>query len=383
MDITDYVIVVLDPGTSLTKIIYRNLEGRTFLQPKLLTMDSTIAQVPFESIKLYEASRVRVTLPENESWIYREDNYYAVGHLAVNYFKGFVNLKQLKYEVAVIKVLAAVGAIASHLDFPMQFSLGLAVPLPYSEWEDREKFEEEVTSALSEFIYRGRKYQVYVNRFLCVPEGAGHTMTRMESLGKDFDSKKIISVMIGYRDISVIKFDKGIIKGETEKLGMVEMITLIQKKTSGQDAQRLLSAIHQAGKKITAAKFEYLTLSKKQKNKEEEAKQIALSVSLAKQEYWLRIKQWLTMILDEDADEIIVGGGTADYLRSEIKTFLSKNYSKAEVFWAANLERDIEILFNLNKKDDSLPMRLTDAYGLLRFFQRQIIPNLSEIIKSG
>ncbi|TVQ47118.1 MAG: ParM/StbA family protein [Gloeocapsa sp. DLM2.Bin57] len=369
---SDYLIVALDPGTSLTKVMYSLFAGSEFGKPKLMLMDATVTQVSLSAIEHYESSRLTGGQAEHECWLRYKSKYYAVGYLAENYFRGFVNLKELKYEAAVLKVLAAVGAIASKCKLPYRYKLSLAVPLPYGEWKDSEKFKKQLGMALSDFNYRGSKYEVELIKFLCTPEGGGHALMRAETLREEFNSKKVLSIMMGYRDISVVKFHRGTIQGYTEKLGMSTMLNLVKQRTSGQDEKRLLVAVYRAGRRITASKFKGIALSSNEVDRCSETKCIALAVKQAREDYWLLVNQWLKIVLEYDAEEIIVGGGTADYLRQELNKFLSKDYRNSELSWAANLERDVEILFSLNGEEEGMAMRLTDVYGVLRFLQKQI-----------
>ena len=369
---SDYLIVALDPGTSLTKVMYSLFAGTEFCQPKLMLMDSTVTQVSLSAIEHYESSRLTGGQAEHECWLRYKAKYYAVGYLAENYFRGFVNLKELKYEAAVLKVLAAVGAIASKCKLPYRYKLSLAVPLPYGEWKDSEKFKKQLGIALSDFNYRGNKLEVELIKFLCVPEGGGHALMRAETLREEFNSKKVLSIMIGYRDISVVKFHRGATQGNTSKLGMSKMLEFVKEKTSGQDENRLLATVHRAGRRITPSKFKGIALSTNEADRQCEIECLASAVKQAREDYWLLVSQWLKMSLENDASEIILGGGTADYLRQELTKFFNKNYRDSELFWGGNLERDVEILFSLNGEEEGMAMRLTDVYGVLRFLQKQI-----------
>jgi hypothetical protein len=153
---------------------------------------------------------------------------------------------------------------------------------------------------------------------------------------------------------------------------MSTMLNLIKQRTSGQDEKRLLLSVYQAGRRIIPSKFKEIALSTNEADRQSETKCIASAVKQAREDYWLLVNQWLRISLEYDAEEIIVGGGTADYLRQELEKFLSRDYRNSELSWAANLERDVEILFSLNEEEEGMAMRLTDVYGVLRFLQKQI-----------
>ena len=105
------LVLSLDPGSSMTKMVYRVLCEVTY-KPELFCMEPELIGVAFESIESYESGRINSPSPENEAWVQFEQDYYAVGFLAQKHFGASVKLSELKYENAIPKVLAAVGAIA-------------------------------------------------------------------------------------------------------------------------------------------------------------------------------------------------------------------------------------------------------------------------------
>ncbi|MGH2416458.1 MAG: ParM/StbA family protein, partial [Microcystaceae cyanobacterium] len=153
--------LAFDPGSSLSKGIYT-------LKPfkmEWLVMEPEVVQVPYVGIEQYESNRIGNPHPENQAWIERQGNYYAVGFLARKRFYGRVALKEVKYRQAVDKVLAMVGAIASSKRLPREFSLSLGILLPFGEYEDRKRFKELMAEALENFSFRGQLYRVKLEQF--------------------------------------------------------------------------------------------------------------------------------------------------------------------------------------------------------------------------
>ena len=61
--------------------------------------------------------------------------------------------------------------------------------------------------------------------------------------------KVLAVVMVGYRNASVLVSRRGLLdRGKTTHLGMVRMIDLVLGRTSGQESERLISAIIAAGR---------------------------------------------------------------------------------------------------------------------------------------
>jgi len=262
-----------------------------------------------------------------------------------------------------------VGAIAEREGLGTSFELGLALLLPYGEWEDRERLEKALNSALSNFHFRGKQMSVRLGCFECMPEGGGLVLSRSRKLGADFNSMAIALVMFGYRDISVVLFERGLSSGATENLGLSWMVERVKKLTSGQkDTQALLEAIHCSGATIKPKFFKPLARSKKADFRLDEVAQITEAVAMARKEYWSRVSDWLNSIIPEPIDSVIVGGGTAEYLGSELKSL----FSHTQISWAAELEEDVRQAFNLPVKKDAMCLRLTDVYGLSRYLQNSV-----------
>lgn len=383
--IVNLLLLTIDVGSSGSKIVFKIVLNGVPSKVELLWMEPELAESSREVIEdQYESTRISIPQPENEAWVEYDNECYVVGFLARDKrFNGTVELGNLKYEGAIPKVLAAVGAIANKFGLPDEFDLALTLPLPFNEWQDRKKFERAVTKALSSFNFRKRNLTVGVKFFMCVPEGGGLVITRNKKLGAESDRKKVIVIMIGYRDISVVISERGIITGKTEALGLAEMISLIISRTSGLDPNLLLLAIHQTGTANKAKSVEQLARSQKAGFKAEEANDIVEAIRKSRIEYWRRVSKWLDKYTPTAADEVVVGGGTAEYLKPELKTFCTKRFPNATFSWAAELEEDVRQAFNLAPSKDALCLRLTDAYGLYRYMQKQVLPYLNGVKKKA
>lgn len=373
------VMLTLDPGLSDTKIVVRVDP----LKPELLVMSPEVIEVSREAIDSYLCERVVSPNPESEAWVEYGGSYFAVGFLAHKRFGSRVIVDELKYEWAIAKVLAAVGVIALKQGLPEEFDLALGMPLPYSEWRTREKFEREASEALAEFSFCGHPLRVRLRYFVCVPEGGGHMMVRGDRLGIDFNQEVIVTIMFGFRDLSVVVSDRGVISGHTEPLGKYRMLRLVQGRTAGHTSRererKLLETIHKVGGAIKPKHFHSLALSKHKGRKAEEAVEIAEAVKSARAEYWAMVSRHLLSAIPADANEIILGGGVSDYFRPELQQLLSRNFAQVRLSWSAELEEDVRVSFNLSPEDRGLCVRLTDAYGLSRYMQQQVCPKTSMV----
>ncbi len=372
-------MLTLDPGLSGTKIIWRVCAFR----PELLVMSPEVIDVTREDIEFYKTRRVIVSDPEKEAWVEYEGTIYAVGKFAQEH-SGRVVLSDLKHEWAVAKVLTAVGVMAIKEGLPDNFDLALALPLPYGEWQARERFERAVSKALASFSFCDREYAVNLVLFVCVPEGGGHVLARGEKKGSALGNQKVATIMLGYRDVSVVLFDNGAISGVAERLGMARMLQLVESRTFDQTAtreraQRLLETIHQVGKDIKPKNFLHLALTKHTQSKLDEATQISDAVKYARAEQWKAIAKFIRYAVPVDIQEVNIGGGTYDYYRVELVRLVNQTYADTYISLAAELEEDVRVTFNLSPESKGLCARLTDAYGLSNFLRNQVCPAPSKV----
>ncbi|MBD2303398.1 ParM/StbA family protein [Nostoc sp. FACHB-87] len=347
----------------MTKMVYRIL-SETTRKPEMFCMEPELMKTSRDSLKGYESRQISRPNPENEAWVeYNDEQCYAVGFLAQKYFEASVNFLELKYENAIPKTLAAVGSIAMKEGLGTKFNLSLGLLLPYGEWEDRERLEGGLTKALFNFCFRGQQFCVKLMSFQCLPEGGGLVLTKSKKLGQDFNRVNMAVVMMGFRDISSVIFERGISRGKTEGLGLAWMLDRIKSRTSGQKLHDLLKAVHLSGSTIKPKHFKNLARSKNAEFKAEEITQITEAVSLSRKEYWNKVSIWLSINIPVDVQQVIIGGGTSEYLATE----LTNLFSHTDISWAAELEEDVRLAFNLPPKKDALCLRFTDVYGLFRY----------------
>ncbi|MHC5917545.1 MAG: ParM/StbA family protein, partial [Nostoc sp.] len=236
--------LVVDPGGSLLKGFY-TLDP---FNPELILMEPDVATVPLESLENYERTKMGESNPENSAWIEYQDKCQAVGFLARKRFHADLQLQKRKFELALPKVLAMVGAIAEKHDLENGSSIHLGILLPWGEYQDRVLFQELVTTALSKYKFKGHSKAFSMELFLCLPEGGG-ILTRGRSPGSDLKEQTLAVVMLGYRDTSILLIDRGeMSKGKTDSLGFSKMVESVKSQTSGLDLEQLTAAICKAGK---------------------------------------------------------------------------------------------------------------------------------------
>lgn len=368
------LILANDCGTSLTKNVFSVDRGKG----ELLIMSPVLAEVSRDSIDSYKSRRLSCPDPCDETWIEVAGQGYFVGFLAEKELGASIDVKQVKYENAIRKILAVVGAIAAIKGLPSKFSVGVASLLPRREWENRSAFQEGLTEALADFVFCDHPLSANLQLFQCRPEGAGLSYSRSRRVGAAYKRMTVPTLMFGYRDLSIELLERGITTGETQKLGLYWLLRRIISRTSDQELQPLLEALHQVGNKIKPKKdvrFRNLVKSTGAENKVKEEAQIAEAVRLSRLEYWNRVSSWLRSVVPSKIDEVIIGGGTAEYLKPELQAY----FSGVPISWAADLQEDVRRAFNIPPEEDHLSVRLTDVYGMYRCLQRQVFPSLVDV----
>jgi hypothetical protein len=250
--------------------------------------------------------------------------------------------------------------------------------LPYGEYQNRQAFGEQLGIALKDFRFRGQRLRVKLERFECLPEGAGLAMIRQRQNGKAwFNSQTIAVLMFGHRNTSLLLFERGkMTAGYTKGLGFHQMVKRVVERTSGQDSAVLTSAIYAAGRDITVNNqaIRILVKSREARNIDYELQMIVKAITTAKAEYWSRLYDWLESTLPS-VNEAILSGGAALYLEQE----LQECFAEVSTYWGTDLQQQVRDAFKNNSNDyytfqeqESLSFRLIDVFGLFLRLKAQL-----------
>ncbi|MBA3920219.1 MAG: ParM/StbA family protein [Nostocaceae cyanobacterium] len=348
--------LAVDFSASMTKCFFT----QEVFQPELILMEPEVVGVSLQSLEAYEQSKIGDTSPENAAWVEHKGKHYAVGYLARHKFSADLQLKKRKFESAIPKVLAMVGAISSKYELSNETKIQLAVLLPWGEYQDRLLFKKVITEALSNYKFRGQAKSFILDSFLCMPEGGGVLIKGREP-GASLQGLKIVVVIVGYRDVSLLFMDRGELStGMTRSLGYYQMLDAIKARTSGLNEHALVKAVCKAGKNINPKALMELVNTVDEDYRANEISQIRTAIAEARVEYWSKLEPWLKLEVGRDVDEVLLTGGTALFLRPELNNL----FSYTNVNWCENLERQIISNFQPIVAAKSLSMRLTDIYGL-------------------
>ena len=362
---TQNIKIAFDPGSSVTKVVYQ-VDSNDLC---VVLMEPEVIEVPIESVAQRNHSSAGVVTPINDAWLKfraKDDSCFAVGFLAQQ-FKASMQLDQLKYEAAIVKALATIGAIIQREALEESVDVHLAVLLPLGEFADKERFKKQLTKQARHIHFREQHIQPSLKSLMVSPEGSGFVMKLLREKGQDWFVRReaVCSLMLGHRNSSLLTFNHGQIDmnaSSTTDLGFVQLVDKVIAKTSGQSRQSLTRTLYEIGNNISTKEplLRSLAKSRRSENIETEITQIADAVAIARREYWQLLQEWLDGVLPTRIDTLYIGGGAGYYLRDEIKSYLNwanPSWSTTNIAnTVANAVKQFE--------DPSLKHRLIDVWNI-------------------
>ena len=348
-------------------------------------MEPEIMQCTAQHLELYRSRRLNLyNASKDDIWIKLEDNEYsfAVGFLASGLLAE-ANLKALKYESALYKILAILGFIAEQAK--SRLAINLTTLLPRSEWNDQSKLKEQIQNAAKSFWFRGKRMSLRILDCRCLPEGAGITLNRYASLTQS--TATVITLVFGHRNTSILVFQRGrLIEGDTTNLGFYRLVDRIVELTSGQDRKHLNKIVYQLGDPIDTENpiLNQLCMSQLQKNQPREKEEIIQAIRTAQQYYWELISQWLLAKAPRQINEVVIAGGAGKYLYNR----LQERFFNVPTYWGTDWQELIENSPQFQKLDlheecrETLAFRLVDAYAAHYYQSKHIQHSAQESISS-
>lgn len=356
------IALAFDPSASMSKGMYAVTEAaiNTAQPPKWMVMEPEVVESTQAEIEAYEQQKIGQSQPENEAWLTLGKQHYAVGYLARSQFNGWERHRELKYELAVYKVLAMVGAIATQYHLSNQCRLDLGLLLPYGEYEDRSRFERLLREALLQFSFRGRPFWIELESLICLPEGGGLIV---RGLTKDPKQHSALVLMVGYRNVSYLRQERGqIVEGQTANLGFLQLLEKICQMTSGYTPVQLIEPVFQAGATVERKILKPLIRSRHPLAQKSELNELVAAVKAARKTHYNNLITWLESRRLPQVDEVVLSGGTAHYYRSELSEYFPRGH------WAEYLEQDLQ----KRVLAEAYRYRLTDLYGFWFYLNHQI-----------
>lgn len=361
------LLIGSDFGSSLTRALYQCMGEKI----QLLTMEPELIKLPYSSLKSYRDGMIGKPSPEDDAWVKCSkdvEECIVSGYLARN-LRVSTRMDLLKYEQALYKLMAVIGAVAEKAGLPQKFSVGISALLPYSEYTKRNQMELRLEKGLKSFYFRDRCLKPQLQMFDCLPEGGGVAVALMNAKGFDWFARQTLVVLqFGHRDVSCLVFQRGIMQhGSTVELGFNQLVSKVIARTFRQDPNLLAKAIYEIGGDINPDNkiLRSLIRSEEASNIEAEVEQLVQVIRAVREEQWLLLQSFLDANVPNELSEISVVGGFAHYLKKEISQYLKW----ANPRWETELQAEIKKMLCLEKSSAStseantLAYRLIDNYG--------------------
>lgn len=312
------LVLTCDLGASLNKTVAQIYPDAT---PQVIILSPEVADVEEESVIKLDVD----PLTSDAAWVGIGAEYYALGSLAKNKFAGTSAIQDLKYQYALPKLAGLLWLTTQQLQLK-EADVFIHLLLPPGESRDGKTLGKQLSSALRGGIVTPTgKLKLRQRNFLVSLEGSGVLAARRRTLGQAYSSRTIGMLMLGYRNASltVIK-GKNQIEADSTDLGMNWLVERFVEQTSvglSKNDLRIPKALVEAN----LGNVELLqSLSRKTKSAEIES-DLALfqkSLSLVRREYCRALLRWIRNTAS--VDEVILGGGTGEFVRSELSQFFEE-----------------------------------------------------------
>ena len=362
------LILGLDFGGSGTKTV-----GGVFRKKKKLAkvMSPEVIEVPKVSLESRGIADIKGA-DENRAWVGVNGKYYAVGYLAKSYL-ATPQLRQLKSNLAIYKALSACWVYSKEFKLGNEFEVAIGCFLPPGEYKEKILFEQNLEEALSEFETPDGTFKVSLIHFECKPEGLGIFLNHWTDKYDEASNSLCANLMFGYRNASVVLVEKGNFGDwQTSDLGFIKMVKSVQRKTAGYTIEALTEAI--ARWDGTEDQCLRLILRKQYKEeRERELQTLKAEIEIAKMEYVLSLSNWLGEVVPQNVSQIIISGGTADYLKPDLKEW-AKNISPVTLFWHGGVELPEDIELDMGN-------RMADVWVLWQSFYLEVKDQLKAVVQ--
>lgn len=384
----DNITVIVDPGTSLTKIIYNRNDGLA----QSMTMGAEYCDLEAEEAKHLPSSSA-LGKPEDNAWIQEnlDDRCYAIGAVAVDN-DGRSSIKKLKHERLKFKVMAAIGAIARRENLGKSFKAEIGVMMPLNEYYLECDLESSLKSALSSFYFQGQELKVKLNDFESVPEGHGIVQfTSLCTKSDYYHQGNMAAVMLGHRNTSCLFYRRGTLskrESRTSNYGFnIFLDRLLERQPSLLSHENILSAM-ESGK----INFESLAKIGSPLSIEDKALEIEKDYERALNWYWNRLKDEFEEILPSknEIDAFLFSGGSHNLLSSRTQEYANSMEAEWRFSGAKGQLEKYLLWDNAPEKKrferENLGMRFADAWGYFVSFadydlSRTLDPKTGEVLK--
>lgn len=357
------VVMTIDMGGSKTKIVVQELGSST---PRVLLMESQLADIgrnPSAQVPSTGLGSERAWVGFDKATNGGEEVsrlYYAVGALARHRFGGLPQLEELKYELALPKILAAIWFARVELSFSPKLNLFLSVLLPGGEMSDKDILKSRLLAVTPSFETPSGKMAVKLTQCEVSSEGSGIYNYRRSVLGDEIHSRNQLFVMLGFRNASAFVVRGGATEpGATSNFGMYWMLDALASQISGFDKNDPPTIQTVVDSAADPNLLKRLSRKRDKQDIDDDFVSITNAVSEARSDYVRAIARWLKGI-PGSFDEIIFCGGTSEYLRPDLEKYYATDTT--EIIWHGGVTLPHEVKSTLGC------FRLADVWALHSVF---------------
>ncbi|MBD1845692.1 ParM/StbA family protein [Cyanobacteria bacterium FACHB-63] len=347
------LIASLDLGSSLTKSFY--IRDR---MPCPLVMEPEIAWVQSELLGKYQSVN-HDAQPEKVAWVQLGDEMAAVGQFAQG-FSGDNGLIERKERRAIYKVLALLGAVREKLQLPTTTTATVALMLPVTEFSDRQKLQSAIAESAQNFIFRGQPLSISFDKLQILPEGFGLFLTKRGELikrGVNPKNRTIIVLMFGHRNLSILRFQNGVLQSNSRSDGpgflhAVEVAASLKGLSTTTPHLIETIALNQPTLRVAG---QLIPMDMKEIN------------GTARESYWKQVKSYLENHLPGGNYDVIVAGGAATVMQSELMELFSVMGLTNRISFGEILQHQLTAVLHDDPdlcQQSSLIPRMTDAYAV-------------------
>jgi len=351
-----------DLGSSASKFFYRVGQGSVHPLWMGAEVATEVSQTLLSLMGVGGGGR-----PQDSAWLQMGDEVVLVGEAAKALLERN-SMRAHKAELAVYKMAAALGVVAELEELPQGFEVVFWLALPLTELGTREAIRTQVESlGQSGFTFRGKPVQCEV-KVKVYPEGFGLYLNRkgqLDKLGQAINQRNTLVVMMGHRNLSVLRFEGGSLKAAGSNSNGPGFWPIFERSACASgvtepDYVSLMSAISTGQpEKVSVACARVVDFSP------------AMAACL--DSYWQAVTTyWQDQVMPQLAapnTDVIISGGAAQVVRSRIEAhFAELGLSERMVFADGSQERLEQWVSALPEStyQPSITLRMTDSYGLFR-----------------
>lgn len=324
--------VVIDLGTSLTKIIYYYL-GQFFF----FAQSSSVLELDHRKYQQHSSH------PKTKTHaIWTEGAGYLVGRGASQPYEE-VDLSQTKATSAIAKVLAAIGEIKDRINTDKEIKLeNVILLLPLKERKEYETLKTSIVKALYGFGFNGKTTKFWVGRFNIQYEGYGITTISTE--------ERAAFAVFGQKDLTIGAMNQGDLTPNMSQ-------TLV-----GWGMSKVLEEVQYTFESdVYGAKCVYSYNQRRTNLKKlipaEKVEFVSASIDRALSSSWYQIERKLDSSQAlMDAVTIYVTGGSSQLWRKQLKGVYGRRLNYLD-----GIAREIAETFPQLDKDPMI-LRMADAY---------------------